>query len=189
MSSTVEPSGQRGSPSSGSELPVEREDMFELLGNSRRRHVIEYLSEHREPTDLGSLARHVAARENDTNLEEVTTAERKRAYTSLQQTHLPRLDDVGVVDFDKDHGVVRPSEQLSEFSLHLDVVAEDDLPQSVVYLALSALSIVLLVAVVVGVPVLGDLSPYWYGGAVLVLFTAVATGQSVFALERGFSNG
>lgn len=188
MSSTLDTSESGGPQATRREVPIEREDMFELLGNSRRRHVIEYLSEHTDPTELGTLARHVAARENDVRLEEVTAPERKRAYTSLQQTHLPRLDDVGVIDFDKDHGVVAPSDQLSEFSLHLDVVSEDDLPQSVVYLGLSALSLLLLLAMVAGAPGVNSLSPFWCGGAVLVLFTIVATTQRVLDLEHRFTD-
>lgn len=171
----------RDSPVSEREPPIERDDLFELLGNARRRHIIEYLNEHGEPESLGTLAQYVAAQENDVGFEDVSAIQRKRSYTSLQQTHLPRLDDAGVVEFDKDGGVITPSKQLAQFSLHLDVVSKDDLPQSVVYLALSGVSLGLLVAAAVGVPVIGTLSPFWCGTTVLVLFGAVATARHLVA--------
>jgi hypothetical protein len=121
----------------------------------------------------------VAARENDTSVAEVTTAERKRVYTSLQQTHLPRMDEVDVVEFDKERGMITPADQLAEFSLHLDVVSTNSVPQSVIYLALSGLSVALLLGFVAGAPLLSSLSPFWLGSFVLLLFTSVATIQHV----------
>ena len=177
MSSVLESTVSQEPQASEHEPTVEREELYDLLGNCRRRYVIDYLRQHQEPTSLDTLARRVAARENDTTVEEVTTAERKRVYTSLQQTHLPRMDDVGVVEFDKEQGLITPSDQLAEFSLHLDVVSEHSVPQSVIYLALSGLSLVLLIAVVAGVPLLSSLSPFLLGGAVLVLFSGAAAIQ------------
>lgn len=175
MSSVLESTVSQDPPASEHEPTVTREDLYDLLGNCRRRYVIDYLREHREPTSLDTLARRVAARENNTSVAEVTTAERKRVYTSLQQTHLPRMDEVGVVEFDKERGVITPADQLAEFSLHLDVVSANSVPQSVIYLALSGVSVALVVGVVAGAPLLRSLSPFWLGGIVVALFTVVAT--------------
>ena len=177
MSSVLESTVSQDPPASEHEQTVAREDLYDLLGNCRRRYVIDYLREHREPTSLDTLARHVAARENGTSVAEVTTAERKRVYTSLQQTHLPRMDEVDVVEFDKERGMITPADQLAEFSLHLDVVSTNSVPQSVIYLALSGLSVALLLGFVAGAPLLSSLSPFWLGSFVLLLFTSVATIQ------------
>lgn len=159
----------------GLETPsVERDNLFELLGNCRRRYVIEYFREHQGSATLDTLACHVAARENETVVEQVTAAERKRVYTSLQQTHLPRMDEAGAVTFDKERGVITPADHLAEFSLHLDVVSESDVPDSLVYLSLSVVSLLLLAAVVADAPVVSSLSPFWWASAVLALFSGVA---------------
>lgn len=154
---------------------VGREDLYELLGNCRRRYVIEYLREHEGPTDLDTLTIHVAAQENDIAPEDVTSAQRKRVYTSLQQTHLPRMEEMGAVTFDKEARVVTPTTQLSEFTLHLDIVPKQSVPLSIVYLSLSGLSVLLLVITAAGV--VTGVSPFWLGALVLALFalTAVTT--------------
>ncbi|ELY37377.1 hypothetical protein C498_00795 [Haloferax volcanii DS2] len=44
----------------------------------------------------------VAARENGTAIEDVTDEERQRVYISLYQTHLPKLESAGLVDYDEE---------------------------------------------------------------------------------------
>ena len=44
----------------------------------------------------------VASRENETTVEEVTDEERQRVYISLYQTHLPKLESAGLVQYDEE---------------------------------------------------------------------------------------
>lgn len=75
--------------------------VFGLLQNERRRRVLTYLLTESSRCELGDLAEHLAARETDKPVELLTSAERKRTYVALYQCHVPRLDDAGVVDFDR----------------------------------------------------------------------------------------
>jgi len=101
---------------------------FEILKNSRRREVIHYLRNHNdnERVALGELAEHVAAIENDTTTDALTSSQRKRVYVGLYQCHLPKMDDMGVVDFNQDRGHVALAENVALLTEYLDRPAEDD---------------------------------------------------------------
>lgn len=99
------------SPDQSSEwATLSTDSVFHLLQNSRRRSVIEYFLENEGPVSLGTLADWVAARECEATPEEVPGDARQRVYISLYQSHLPKLDDNGVVTYDKaDNTIARAS--------------------------------------------------------------------------------
>lgn len=86
---------------------LHKDDAFHLLQNGRRRAALRYLFE-RAPgeTRIQELADNVAAWEHDTSVQELASDDRQRVYISLYQTHLPTLAEHGVVDYDRDRGVV-----------------------------------------------------------------------------------
>lgn len=74
----------------------------ELVRNPRRRYTLAYLYDHENPVGLRTLAVGVAADENDTAREELTSLECDRVYTALAASHLPQLQNAGLVEFDAD---------------------------------------------------------------------------------------
>jgi DNA-binding transcriptional ArsR family regulator len=94
--------------------------IFEILKNSRRREVLRFLRERDEQVSLGDLAEHVAAIENDTTTDALTSSERKRVYVGLYQCHLPKMDDIGVVEFNQDRGHITLTEKADDFEKYLD---------------------------------------------------------------------
>ena len=115
-----------------------RGEIFDLLSNHRRRYAIHYCKREDEPVSLADLAEHVAAWELDKEVEELTSAERKRVYTALQQQHLPTLERANVIEFDD--RTVRLTDEAAELDIYLDVVPEDSIPWGLYYLGLSALA-------------------------------------------------
>jgi DNA-binding transcriptional ArsR family regulator len=156
------------------EAAIRRDELFKLLGNERRRHAVEILRRRDEAITLDALATRVAAAENDVAVGEVTGRQRKRVYTSLQQTHLPRLDEAGAVTFDKEAGTIAPSRTLTEVSLHLDVVSPSGVPESLGYLAGAVCSLLLAVAVLLGVPPVSAVPPLGWAAFVLGAFVVAA---------------
>ncbi|WP_254768562.1 DUF7344 domain-containing protein [Salinilacihabitans rarus] len=100
-------------------------ELFDVFSNARRRRTVEYLKRQNGSCDLSSLVEHVAAWENDADPEEVTRAQRRRVYISLYQTHLPMLEDHGIIDWDPDGHEIEllPSEET--FEPYLDGVGDD----------------------------------------------------------------
>lgn len=82
-----------------------REAMFDLLGNSRRRRTLRHLLEEDHIT-LTELSARIAAWENDTPIADLSSRERKQVYSSLYQTHIPRLSDHGLVEYDAEERLV-----------------------------------------------------------------------------------
>jgi hypothetical protein len=94
-------------------LPLDQ--VFEVLKNERRRRVLEQLSGADDALDLGTLAEEIAALENDKHVRQITSTERKRVYVGLYQCHLPKMDELGVVSFEKSRGTI-------EAGPHIDAV-------------------------------------------------------------------
>ena len=101
-----DPSGEPDEGSNGAEETLSMDETFELLKNNRRRLVLEYLMRHDGEAKLDEIADHVTAIENDTEVSAITSTERKRVYVGLYQFHLPKMADMGVVDYQQSRGNV-----------------------------------------------------------------------------------
>lgn len=125
MAESAQEEGGNETDEQPAELPVDR--VFELLKNQRRREVLRYLESVEEETvSLSDLAEHIAAIENDTTVQAISSSERKRVYVGLYQCHLPKMDDMNVVEFDQNRGTISigpNAEQLEEF---LDISEETE---------------------------------------------------------------
>lgn len=122
-----------------------------MLSNRRRRYVIHYLQYHDETVDLGTLAEQVGAWEHGTDPDRLTSTQRKNVYTALQQRHLPKMDEAGLVSFDQQAGHVTPAESLSEGDIYAEIVPSGDFPWSHYYLGMSAITLALIGAAWAGV--------------------------------------
>lgn len=84
------------------ELPLEQ--VFDVLRNERRRLILVHMADDEGPYTIGELAEHVAAHENDKPVVQLSSDERKRAYVGLYQAHLPKMDAMDIVEFNKSRG-------------------------------------------------------------------------------------
>ncbi|WP_323674399.1 hypothetical protein [Halorubellus sp. PRR65] len=114
-----------------------RDELFHVLRNRRRRYAIHHLKRADEPVDVGDLATQVAAWENDVPVEAVTSKQRRRVYNALQQTHVPELDDTGLVETERRE--VELTERAAELDVYLELVDGRDIPWSEYYLGIGAL--------------------------------------------------
>ncbi len=131
-----------------------RGDAFHLLRNERRRLLLRYLRDRDPPVEVGEAATRIAAWEADDPLPAVPSDHRKRVYTALQQTHLPAMDELGVVEYDHDRGTVAPTEHAETVAVYLEVVPRSEFPWQEYYLALGAVACGLAAALWADVAVL-----------------------------------
>lgn len=127
-----------------------RDEVFEVLSNRRRRYVLHYLQQNGERASLSDVAEQVAAWENDTEIEAISSDERKSAYTSLRQFHLPKMAEKAVVEFDPRAGIVELSDAAGDLDVYLEVVSGREIPWSLYFVGLSTLGICLAAAVGLG---------------------------------------
>ncbi|WP_096390410.1 DUF7344 domain-containing protein [Halopenitus persicus] len=108
----------------GDQTPVRlsKNEMFDVLRNSRRRTVVSRLRTHGGSMSVEELTTQVAADEYDVPAADVTSKQYKRVYTGLYQCHLRRMAKLGVVDFDTDENTVRLRDGASDLDPYLDDV-------------------------------------------------------------------
>ncbi|WP_408957102.1 hypothetical protein [Natrinema sp. 74] len=159
-STTAGPTGQNEQSREG--------EVFDLLSNQRRRYAIHYCKREDEPVTLGDLAEHVAAWELDKEIAEITSAERKRVYTSLQQTHLPTLERADMIKFDD--RTVELTDEAARLDVYLDIVPDDSVPWGVYYLGLTAVGSVVMGGLWLGVVPTETISELGWATLVVALF-------------------
>lgn len=124
---------------SSGEESLTQDVVFDVLSSARRRYVLHLLKTEGE-MELTELAEHVAAQENDTTVEELTKQQRKRVYVSLYQTHVPKLEDAGLVEYDQETSMVELRSQAADIDQYLGA-NEQTFPWQYVYLALAAIGL------------------------------------------------
>ena len=126
-----------------------RDRVFDILSSPRRRYVLYFLRTEPNPIQLTDLAEHVAAWENDTTVEALSTQQRKRVYVSLYQTHLPKLAEAGLVNYDEETGEVSIASKATEIDPLLGEQQEEP-AWYLYYFALAVLSAALIGATLLG---------------------------------------
>lgn len=160
--------GLLGRRSSADDEALPKDEIFDLMSNHRRRYVIHHCKQVREPVSLSDLAEQVAAWEKDKTIDELGSAERKTVYTSLQQTHLPRLEHAGIITYED--GEVELTNRTERLDIYLDIVPADSIPWGVYYLGLSGLSCVVVAALWAGVLPTGTIPALAYPTAIVAAF-------------------
>jgi hypothetical protein len=157
--------------------PPEKDELYDLLSNHRRRYVLHFCKRADGPVTLSELAEQVAAWEQDKAVSELTAAERKRVYTSLQQTHLDRLSDAEIVELEGD--TIELTDRAQELDIYLDIVPAKSIPWGMYYLGVSALGGMVLGGVAVGVVPTETVPPVGWGLIVLAVFLFSSIAQVV----------
>ena len=112
-------------------------ELFDVFSNARRRRAVRCLKARNGACDLSTLVEQVAAWENDTDPDDVTRAQRRRVYISLYQTHLPMLEDHGIVDWDPDAHTIELLPSTRVFDPYLDRDPANTRSWDAVYASLS----------------------------------------------------
>lgn len=126
-------------------------DIHDILRNDRRRLAITRLQEAEgNSLSVRELSEQVAALE--TGEEPPPRNKRQSVYVSLHQTHLPKLDGHGIVEYDSDSKVVRLRDRVREVEVYMEVVPRYGLSWGEFYFGLGLLGMLVTLAVLLGVP-------------------------------------
>lgn len=91
--------------------------LYDTLANERRRACVRYLLDGSTDVSVKELATYVARQVSDES--PPSDSFQQSTYISLVQTHLPKLDDYGVIDYDADAKRVGVGPALEEVSRYL----------------------------------------------------------------------
>ena len=155
---------------------LSQDEIFKLLSNRRRRFVIHALKRAEGPLDVSELSTHVTAWELDIDPDEVRYEDRRNVYSTLQRTHLPKLEEKNVVTVHEEENLVEPTDELEELDIYVEVLRSREIPWSLYYVGLAGVAASLLLAVAAGTPGFAGLEAIDVG-----VFTATAFGISAVA--------
>lgn len=151
--------------------------VFELLSNTRRRMVLYYLRRYGGSVGVQELVGEIAALQNGVAVADLTKQQRKRVYVSLYQTHLPKLEDAGVIEYDADEGEVRLTDRAGDIDTYLTPTAESNGQWQMPYLGLSVFGGLLFLLSFVGVPVVALIPTAGIGLALMLGFALLTVLQ------------
>jgi len=166
-------------------LPAEQ--VYAVLANERRRRALEQLAAVGGVVTVHELSTLVADRE--TGESPAPKRCRESVYTSLVQTHLPRLEALGVIEYDREARTVELSRHARDVSLYTEVVASVGVTWSELYRALGVISLSVLLAALLKVPVVSAVDPVLWASLFLGSFAAASAYQlwvNRFSLVRQF---
>ena len=153
---------------------LSEDDVFEMLSNRRRRFVIHALKRAEEPVDVSELSTHVTAWERGVEPDAVKYEDRRNVYSTLQRTHLPKLEEKNVVRVDEETNLVEPTPTLDDLDVYIEVLRGREIPWSLYYFGLAVLAALVLFGVAIGVPGLAALDGTTAAVFVVTAFTVSA---------------
>ncbi|GAB6862065.1 hypothetical protein JCM17092_21540 [Haloplanus litoreus] len=148
--------------------PMTECQIHQLLANERRRAVIERLDASTGTVTVRELSTWVAETEADQSPPPVRV--RDSVYTSLHQTHLPKLHDAGVVEYDRERSLVHLRPAVRQVDRHMDVVNGLGVTWGGYYRSLGVFGLLLVVGALAGLPVVERLDPLLWASGTLVVF-------------------
>lgn len=98
------------SDASSTAIPLDPDDAFDAVANSRRRRTLLSVARADGAVSASDLAVEIAAIENGIVPSEVTGEQRTRIYVSLTQRHLSTLADLGALEYEERSKQVRPTD-------------------------------------------------------------------------------
>ncbi|WP_339104325.1 hypothetical protein [Haloterrigena salinisoli] len=158
---------------------LSKDEIFHLLQNERRRLVLRYLRGTEDPVRMRDIAEQVAAWEHDTTVEELTSKQRQRVYIPLYQSHLSKLDEAGLIDYQKNRGIVERQPRADKVDQYLQDGPETDSSDEEesdaglddYYVGSTVLGFALLLGAVLELPFTSFLSGIALSACILLMFT------------------
>ncbi|RDI72890.1 DUF7344 domain-containing protein [Halopelagius longus] len=165
----------RGSADDGDGETLAETEIHDVLRNDRRRLVIERLRDESGEETVADLAEWIASIESGESPPPRNI--RQSVYVSLHQTHLPKLDELGIVRYDDDEKRVAIADGADEVAVYMEVVPKYAISWAEYYLGVGVLGLLSVLGQAVGVPTLAALDPTLVATAFLVLVVCSATYQ------------
>ena len=92
------------------DIHVSVDDIFGALSHNRRRLALQYFKQYENPIALGEVAERIARWEH-TPAAVPADIEVEAVRTALHRTHLPKLDELGFIDYDAASEAIHTNEQ------------------------------------------------------------------------------
>ena len=149
--------------------PLAESEVFHILGNDRRRAIVQFLAAEGGQIDVSEVATEIAATESETT--PVPNNLYKSVYVSLQQTHLPQLEEDAVIEYDSDTKTIRPGSHFDDVLQYVDGHADDHSRVLQLHLGLCTLGLAIIALAGLELPLFSSIDPVLSS---VMMFLAVA---------------
>lgn len=146
-------------------------EVFHILGNDRRRAIVQLLAAEAGTVDVSDVATEIAASESDST--SVPNNLYKSVYVSLQQTHLPQLQEDAVIEYDSEAKTIQPGPNFDDVLQYVDGHETNRSTMLQLHLGLCVLGLLVIALSGVGLPVVANVDPVL--SSVLVLLAVAAS--------------
>jgi hypothetical protein len=157
-------------------------DIYHLFSNFRRREVMTILWGNPAQISLRELSELIAEAEADQS--PAPRPLRESVYNALHRTHLPKLDECGLVRYDPDRKHVRPVPESRRYRRYMDVDSPIGLSWGEYYRGLGIVGLVATVASLAEVTPLDGVDPLIYSSGTLGIFAFSTLYQLVKSPRR-----
>ncbi|MFB6082653.1 MAG: hypothetical protein ABEJ94_00220 [Halorientalis sp.] len=169
-----------------SHASIPESDVHHLLSNARRRETLTVLWRRPEAVTLRELSEQIAATE--AGITPAPRPLRESVYNALHQTHLPKLHEFGLVEYDPDRKLVRSGPQSHQLHRYMDTVNGLGVTWGEYYRALGIGGLCSVVASLAAVPGFGAVDPLVFASGALAAF-ALSTGYQLLGGRGGRPRG
>jgi len=154
---------------------INQSEIFSVLQNERRRMMLEIL--HKDgPKSLRDISETIARIESDSN--EPVSNVRKSIYVSMLQTHVPKMENMGIIAYNRDSDRLELTPAAEGVTLYLETVKKGDIPWSHFYLGFSIVAVMGTISIAFNF-VKWIYSIYW-----LVFTNVIFLGASIVHVNR-----
>lgn len=126
--------------------------IHDILRNQRRREVLDHMREAMGTVTLRELAEHIAELESGES--PPPSSVRESVYNSLHQTHLPKLNEEGVIDYDRNRKTIALTSRAREVDVYMEVVTPYGMTWADYYRSVGMLALLTVLGVEISVPLL-----------------------------------
>ncbi|MFP8957103.1 ArsR family transcriptional regulator [Natrialbaceae archaeon A-CW3] len=132
-------------------------EVFHILGNDRRRAIVQLLADQPGQLDVSDVATEIAELESDAG--SVPNNLYKSVYVSLQQTHLPQLEEDGVIAYDSTAKTIERGVHFEDVFRYVDGAHTAYSPVLMSHLSLCVLGLVVIALAGLSLPVVSSIDP------------------------------
>jgi hypothetical protein len=162
--------GKQATPASESDATLTEREIHDVLRNDRRRLVLERLRERGGDETVSDLAEFIAGVEAEATPPPRNV--RQSVYVSLHQTHLPKLDELGIVDYDPNEKSVSLSGGAEKVVPYMTGSSNATESWAEFFAAVGLVGLVSVALAAAGVPVLAGHAAVVGGGALAIVALA-----------------
>ncbi|NGM71231.1 helix-turn-helix transcriptional regulator [Natronolimnobius sp. AArcel1] len=145
-------------------------EVFHILGNDRRRAIVQLLARESAQIDVSDVATEIAETESDSA--SVPNNLYKSVYVSLQQTHLPQLEEDGVIEYDSDAKTIQAGPNFDDVLAYINGHTDDPSTFLQLHFAACVLGLAVIALIGLDIPLLSSIDPVLWSVGVLLAVAA-----------------